>query len=231
MVEYRKKLMSSLFKLSKVQCPPLIMYQRLSPTPFKKATTVAYLFLPTTIVIYISALILRCQFPTKQSLPCPTQKKKKRRKDKAVIVSMHYFIASLTEKTTLASWFTKEHLNNSVINAYDLFYYKICIDSCSKKKKQKKICIDSVSEYIYIYIYMAMKIERSVIVQRGFEYLTTIEIPFFYKWVWKRGIPFYNKDRNHLHRRKFKNYNDLQDCFWYVVITNQEKVTFWFYIM
>ena len=81
MVEYRKKLMSSLFKLSKVQCPPLIMYQRLSPTPFKKATTVAYLFLPTTIVIYISALILRCQFPTKQSLPCPTQKKKKKKKE------------------------------------------------------------------------------------------------------------------------------------------------------
>ena len=61
---------------------------------------------------------------------------------------------------------------------------------------------------------MAMKIERSVIVQRGFEYLTTIEIRFFfYKWNWKRGIPFYNKDRNHLHRRKFKNYNDLKDCF------------------
>ena len=80
MVEYRKKLMSSLFKLSKVQCPPLIMYQRLSPTPFKKATTVAYLFLPTTIVIYISALILRCQFPTKQSFPCPTHKKKKKKK-------------------------------------------------------------------------------------------------------------------------------------------------------
>ena len=82
MVEYRKKLMSSLFKLSKVQCPPLIMYQRLSPTPFKKATTVAYLFLPTTIVIYISALILRCQFPTKQSFPCPTHKKKKKKKKK-----------------------------------------------------------------------------------------------------------------------------------------------------
>ena len=27
---------------------------------------------------------------------------------------------------------------------------------------------------------MAMKIERSVIVQRGFEYLTTIEIRFFF---------------------------------------------------
>ena len=43
-----------------------------------------------------------------------------------------------------------------------------------------KICIDYVSEDIYIYIYMAMKIERSVIVQRGFEYLTTIEIRFFF---------------------------------------------------
>ena len=73
------------------------------------------------------------------ALPNPPKKKKKRRKDKAVIVSMHYFIASLTEKTTLASWFTKEHLNNSIINAYDLFYYKICIDY--------------VSEDIYIYIY------------------------------------------------------------------------------
>lgn len=72
MVEYRKKLMSSLFKLSKVQCPPLIMYQRLSPTPFKKATTVAYLFLPT---IYFATL-----------------------SNKAVFGSRHYFIASLTEK-------------------------------------------------------------------------------------------------------------------------------------
>ena len=91
---------------------------------------------------------------------------------------MHYFIASLTEKTTLASWFTKEHLNNSIINAYDLFYYKICIDSCSQKKKKRYVLTLSLS--IYIYIYMAMKIERSVIVQRGFEYLTTIEIRFFF---------------------------------------------------
>ena len=66
---------------------------------------------------------------------------------------MHYFIASLTEKTTLASWFTKEHLNNSIINAYDLFYYKICIDSCSQKKKKRYVLTLSLSVYIYIYGY------------------------------------------------------------------------------
>ena len=127
----------------------------------------------------------------------PNQKKKKkkwrrRRKDKAVIVSMHYFIASLTEKTTLASWFTKEHLNNSVINAYDLFYYKICIDSCSKKKKKKDMYWLCLWVYIYIYIWL-WKLRDLSLFKGDLSIWQQLKYPFFTNGFGREGYPFTTK--------------------------------------
>ena len=105
---------------------------------------------------------------------------------------MHYFIASLTEKTTLASWFTKEHLNNSIINAYDLFYYKICIDSCSQKKKKRYVLTLSLSIYIYIYIWL-WKLRDLSLFKGDLSIWQQLKYPSFTNGFGREGYPFTKK--------------------------------------